>query len=249
MSAPRKSASLYEIFSSIQGEALRVGERHLFVRLAGCDLSCAYCDTPASRRVPDHCTVHLPSGRVDEKNPLEAETLDALVKRVDEESGPHHAISITGGEPLMFVEFLLPLLREWRAAGFTILLETGGHRPDDLARAIDDVDSVMADIKLRSSSHETVSNEVAGRFLAIASAKELAVKVVVNAESSAAEAANTARLVRDHAPAATLYLQPASGARNLPPDGDHLLALQRAAMAEHRAVRVVPQTHRQLHVR
>jgi len=249
MTAPQMTVSLFEIFSSIQGEALRVGERHLFVRLAGCDLSCAYCDTPASRRVPAACAVHLPSGRIDEPNPMEADTLAALVKRVDEGCGPHHAISITGGEPLLFVEFLLPLLRDWRAAGFTILLETGGHRPDDLARVIDAVDSVMADIKLQSSSHESVPAEVAGRFLAIAAAKELAVKVVVNAESSVDEARHAARLVQSHAPAATLYLQPASGARNLPPDGDHLLALQRAAMIEHEAVRVVPQTHRQLHVR
>ena len=56
------TAPLYEVFSSIQGEASRVGERHLFVRLAGCDLECVFCDTPASRRTPTRSRIHLPSG-------------------------------------------------------------------------------------------------------------------------------------------------------------------------------------------
>ena len=40
---------LSEIFVSFQGEGAHVGYRHLFVRLAGCNLRCRYCDTPDSR--------------------------------------------------------------------------------------------------------------------------------------------------------------------------------------------------------
>ncbi|MHC4410335.1 MAG: hypothetical protein ACYS0F_15205 [Planctomycetota bacterium] len=40
-----------------------------------------------------------------------------------------------------------------------------------------------------------------------------------------------------------------SGAKFDPPSGAHMLALQRAAMRRHRNTRVIPQTHRQLHVR
>jgi hypothetical protein len=46
-----------------------------------------------------------------------------------------------------------------------------------------------------------------------------------------------------------LILQPVTGQRFEPPSGDHLLALQRAAMAIHRPTRVIPQAHRALHVR
>ena len=38
--------SIHEIFKSIQGESLYAGYPCVFVRLAGCDLRCAYCDTP-----------------------------------------------------------------------------------------------------------------------------------------------------------------------------------------------------------
>ena len=46
-----------------------------------------------------------------------------------------------------------------------------------------------------------------------------------------------------------LVLQPVSGQRFGPPTGEHMLALQRAAMTVHPKTRVIPQTHRSLHVR
>jgi len=74
-----RAAPLYEVFSSIQGEATRVGERHLFVRLAGCDLECAFCDTPASRRIPDRARVFLPGGPEEVENPLDRAATVAVV--------------------------------------------------------------------------------------------------------------------------------------------------------------------------
>ncbi|MDX9694125.1 MAG: 7-carboxy-7-deazaguanine synthase QueE, partial [Methanothermobacter sp.] len=42
-------APIMEVFSSIQGEGLLVGCRQIFIRFAGCNLNCKYCDTPESR--------------------------------------------------------------------------------------------------------------------------------------------------------------------------------------------------------
>jgi organic radical activating enzyme len=239
-------APLYEIFSSIQGEATRIGERHLFVRMAGCDLDCAFCDTPASRKTPARACVHLPGGVEEVRNPLSREELDRWVRRLDAEAGPHHAVSLTGGEPLLFVDYLLPLARDWRARGLRVLLETGGHRPRDLERMLECVDIVMADVKIASSAGFATDRAVAEEFLRLSAQRECAVKVVVSARTTAEEVREVASFAP---PGAPLILQPVSGARFHPPAGDHLLALQRAAMALHRDTRVIPQAHRLLHVR
>ena len=41
---------IFDIFRSIQGETTRAGEPMWFVRLAGCDLECTYCDTAAAAK-------------------------------------------------------------------------------------------------------------------------------------------------------------------------------------------------------
>ncbi|MHC4938594.1 MAG: radical SAM protein [Planctomycetota bacterium] len=237
------NAPFYEVFSSIQGEATHVGERHLFVRLAGCDLECVFCDTPASHRIPDDARLFLPETTETLPNPLSRAQLDSWVQHLDEAAGPHHAIAITGGEPLLFVDFLIPLLARWDR--FPILLETGGHLPQELARLIDDVDMVMMDVKLASSAGFVTDAETTTRFLETARKKELCVKLVCSARTTADEIEPVVRLLEDE----PLILQPVSGATFHPPTGAHMLALQRAAMRLHRDTRVIPQTHRQLHVR
>ena len=239
------NAPFYEIFSSVQGEATRVGERHLFVRFAGCDLECLFCDTPASRKTPDDARLFLPTGTETVPNPMSVETVDRCVRRLDAEAGPHHAIAITGGEPLLFVDFLLPLLLRWHE--FDVLLETGGHRPDDLARVIDHVDIVMMDVKLQSSAGCSSPPAETRRFWEIAATREVAVKLVCNARTTVEEIEPIAGMLAGSA--TPLILQPVSGAAFSPTTGDHMLALQRAAMKLHRPTRVIPQTHRQLHVR
>jgi organic radical activating enzyme len=239
-------APLYEIFSSIQGEATRIGERHLFVRMAGCDLSCAFCDTPASRKIPEHARVFFPGKVGEARNPLPRGELDRLVTELDAAAGPHHAISLTGGEPLLFVDYLLPLARDWRARGLPILLETGGHRPKELERMLEVTDVVMADVKIASSAGFATDPAVAREFLELAAQRECAVKVVVSAATTEEEIRGVAALVPPKPP---LILQPVTGAAFRPPTGDHMLALQRAAMLVHRDTRVIPQAHRILHVR
>ena len=224
----------------MQGEATRVGERHLFVRLAGCDLECVFCDTPASRRIPERARLFYPGGVEEIDNPVARDDLAACIARMEDEAGPHHAIAITGGEPLLFVDYLLPLLRD---RTLPVLLETAGHRPGDLERVIEHVDIVMADIKLESSAGVSFDTR---RFLEIASAKECAAKAVCSEKTTAEEITAAAAQVPDGVP---LVLQPVTGSRFLPPRGTHMLDLQRAALAVHRDTRIIPQTHRALHLR
>lgn len=96
---------LTEIFLSIQGEAASVGWPTVFVRLTGCPLRCAYCDTAYA----------FHGGEWFEG--------DRVLERV-REFGVRH-VCVTGGEPLA-QKGCLPLLAALCDAGFDVSLETSG---------------------------------------------------------------------------------------------------------------------------
>jgi 7-carboxy-7-deazaguanine synthase len=100
--------TINEIFHSIQGESSRAGQLCVFVRLTACDLRCSWCDTPYA--------VH--EGR--------KMSVDEVVAAVEAFGSP--LVEITGGEPLL-QEDVYPLMDRLLAAGRTVMLETGGHRP------------------------------------------------------------------------------------------------------------------------
>lgn len=99
-----------EIFHSIQGESTRAGDRCVFVRLTACDLRCSWCDTPYA----------FYEGR--------KMSVDDVLSAVESYGCP--LVEITGGEPLL-QEGVYELMDRLLAAGHTVLLETGGHRPID----------------------------------------------------------------------------------------------------------------------
>ncbi|MDI6736859.1 MAG: 7-carboxy-7-deazaguanine synthase QueE [bacterium] len=99
-------ANLVEIFSSIQGEGMLVGFRQIFIRFAGCNLRCSYCDTPAAMTVPE--TWLVPEFDLELPNPVELDQVREVVDRFDPRI--HHSVSLTGGEPLLQVEALEELL-------------------------------------------------------------------------------------------------------------------------------------------
>jgi 7-carboxy-7-deazaguanine synthase len=96
-----------EIFTSIQGEGLTSGYPTVFVRLAGCNLRCTYCDTQYAQ----DC-----SG---------AEMTPVQVASEVLRTGVIH-VCITGGEPLLQQEELLVLLPMLRDNGLEITIETNG---------------------------------------------------------------------------------------------------------------------------
>lgn len=242
---PRTEAQLIEIFSSLQGEGLLIGRRQLFIRMAGCNLDCAYCDTPFAPQT--HCRVEDAPGSGNFRslaNPLGLETLGNLIADwVHRLPGVHHSISLTGGEPLLQVEALqewLPVLRKL----LPIHLETNGTLPEAAALLAEQLDWVSTDLKLASVSGVDTPWALHQAFLRQVGGIAGCVKVVVGEETELAEVKQAAGLVRSAAPQLPLILQPLTRAGEIGISSRQLLDFQTQAALIHPLTQVIPQTHR-----
>lgn len=248
---PEQNAPVVEIFSGIQGEGIHAGRRHLFLRLAGCDLACDYCDQPEASRPPRTARIETRAGGRDWRrpaNPMSVEAVRAALTRLLQPPGlHHHALSLTGGEPLLHSSFLSRLLAALPAHP-PVLLETNGIRASALRALLPYLDIVSMDIKLRSTTGRATPIKRHRAFLEVACrARSLYVKTVVCRGTTIREARTAARLVAGAAPHAPLVLQPVTPGRRhrlKPPRPDALLALQAAALELVEDVRVMPQMHR-----
>ncbi|MDT8901461.1 7-carboxy-7-deazaguanine synthase QueE [Anaeroselena agilis] len=235
---------IVEVFSSIQGEGRYVGCRQVFVRLAGCNLACDYCDTPASRQAAMEGRVEATPGGRDffaVANPLAADALAGYVNSLLR--APHHSVSLTGGEPLCQAEELAELAP--KLAG-RLYLETNGTMPDELAVVLPYIDIVSMDIKLPSTSGREWWGEHE-RFLRLAAGRDVFVKVVLTAATGDDEFRRALTLVAAVDRRIPVVLQPVSPVNNvagIAPEA--ALRLMAAALEMVDDVRVIPQTHKMM---
>lgn len=239
---------LSEIFVSFQGEGAYVGEQHLFLRFAGCPLRCRYCDTPESLQRTRTCHLHEsvePPG-AEWPNPLQADPVQSLVRRVSEQRPSVQKIAVTGGEPLIqwrFLRELLPGLRPIRP----LLLETAGVHPEELRQVIDWLDLISMDIKLPSNSGEAARWEAHEAFLAVARQRRVYVKVLLDEATDEEEVEQALRLVERVGPDTPVFLQPIHS-----PSGEPSISTARlerffgCARERLENVRVIPQLHKLL---
>jgi len=96
-----------EIFYSIQGEGMLAGVPSVFVRTSGCNLRCAWCDTPYTSWKPEG--EDLPFG--------------AILAEVRKHWAKH--VVVTGGEPMIQPE-IVRLTERLREFGWHITVETAG---------------------------------------------------------------------------------------------------------------------------
>jgi 7-carboxy-7-deazaguanine synthase len=116
-----------EIFHSLQGESTTVGLPTVFVRLTGCPLRCAYCDTAYA----------FTGG--------ELKSLTQIMEQVASFSCSH--VCVTGGEPLAQPACIV-LLKALCDAGYSVSLETSGAR--DISK-VDERVMVVMDLKTPDS--------------------------------------------------------------------------------------------------
>ncbi len=149
--AKEARAPLIEIFHSIQGEGRFVGLPMTFLRTATCPLRCLYCDTPNSYEAPTTIPVNFGVRTQQEPNPVRAPRAAELVRQVSHATMPalrQPRVSVTGGEPLVFPEFVHEFGKAVRDQGMRLHLETAALDPDALAKCINQVDHLSADFKL-----------------------------------------------------------------------------------------------------
>ena len=224
------TAPIAEIFCSVQGEGLYCGQRQIFLRFAGCNLSCRYCDEPAAR--------HKGGAVVMSCSSAAARVLALARKR------GAAAVSLTGGEPLLnwrFIKVLAPVLTR---AGLAVHLETNGTLCRELAAVKAAVTVIAADIKLPSSTGERACWARHARFFAAAPQKTF-LKVVLTDQTSLADVRRAVALTAEIRSDVPFFLQPATPGpgRARPPAKDFIEAARRCAAARLSRVKVRPQQH------
>ena len=134
-------APIIEIFSSIQGEGLLIGERQIFVRFAGCNLNCSYCDTENSKSI----------------NAGKLMTVDEVMDEINKLTTPDvGSISFTGGEPMLYADFINEIIEK---TDLNSLLETNGTLPEELDK-IKNLSCASVDIKLPEHFNENWSEKI-----------------------------------------------------------------------------------------
>jgi 7-carboxy-7-deazaguanine synthase len=145
--APRRAAAesgipadqrlrVIEVYTSVQGESTFAGRPCVFIRLAGCDLRCSWCDSEFTFKGGEHRSVD--------------DVLDEVLAQ------GVNLVEVTGGEPLVHRQSPL-LMQRLLDSGLTVLLETSGSR--DVSVVPDGVHIIM-DLKAPDSG-ESGSNRFA----------------------------------------------------------------------------------------
>ncbi len=219
-------AYIKEIFDSIQGEGVYIGYKQLFIRFSGCNLKCTYCDTDFSTN-------------------LKAYTPQKLADKVTKYKNIH-SISLTGGEPLVNIQFLkefLPLVNN------KIYLETNGTLYNNLSEIIEYTDILSMDIKLNSVSQNGDLFDIHKKFIEVAknNNKEIFVKVVFDEKITDEEINKTVDIVKQFN--IPLILQPKSDGEKLNLPTEIINKIFNLFNEKYSNVRLIPQVHKFLNVR
>ena len=242
-------AQIHEVFSSIQGEGIYIGERQIFIRFLMCNLSCAYCDSTESLVPQKTFRVEETPGKKDFKmhnNPATADQLAEIVSKFNTPKNLHHSVSITGGEPLLQVDFLKNFLPVLKGMGLSIYLETNGTMADRLAEIISLVDIISMDVKLPSMTGSSDRIAEHKKFLELAKDSDVFVKAVYGKASKPIEIENISKMISQINKDIPLVLQPVTPAGEIKhgPAAEQSMSFHSIAKRHLNDVRVIPQVHK-----
>ena len=222
-------AKVVEYFRSIQGEGKYIGVPQVFIRFAGCNLSCRWCDSTHSRDMNAPGVVSY--------------TAEELWNAIEDMWMGIHSVVLTGGEPLLQTEFLKEFLPILSVHKIKVFLETNGTLYDELKKIVDDVDIISMDVKLPSSTGMKPLWEDHVKFLRTAWGKDVFMKIVISNDTTMEDMVKAVEMISKGDPSMPIYLQPnhfeiGKGVM------DKCLEYQNYCLNYLSDVRVVPQLHK-----
>lgn len=182
-------ARIAEVFKSVQGEGVYRGASQVFVRFFGCNLNCAFCDTKL--------------------NFYQNLTLDEVLEKIFSYKD-YHSVSLTGGEPLLQIDFLKNLAKYLKEEGKTIYLETNGTLYNNLSEIIEYVDIIAMDFKSPSSTSQGDFWGEHKEFLKVALRKKVFVKAVICRSTTFSDLKKAVELLNSFKEQVSFIIQPNS---------------------------------------
>ncbi len=220
------TGKISEIFKSIQGEGVYQGKSQAFVRFFGCNLECRFCDTKLSF--------------------FQEVTLKDLLSQISS-FGRCHSIALTGGEPLLQIDFLRDLVKKLKQEGRVTYLESNGTLPNNLAKIIECVDIVAMDFKLPTSTGQKSFWVEHREFLEIAKAKKVFVKAVIGKDTQIEDVKTSISIIKEKDKAIPFVLQPENPfEEELENKLNNFREIAQRALAD---VRIIPQLHKKIGIR
>jgi len=141
-----------EIFGpTIQGEGKTLGKPVVFLRLGGCNLQCIWCDTPYTWNWIGSKWKH--KEKFDPKEELTRSEIHEVLDRLREIGSTVKALVISGGEPMLQQKYLIPLIKELKAEGWWVEVETNGTIAP-LPEFLELVDQINCSPKLANSGSD-----------------------------------------------------------------------------------------------
>ena len=228
------TADIVEIFSSIQGEGPFAGVRQIFIRFYDCNMNCRFCDV---------VKIYPPKK-------FSADKLSSIIKQLNFEKGRHHSISLTGGEPLLYRDYLKVLLPELKKEKLKVYLDTNGTLPEALSELIGMIDIIAMDLKLPSATGHADYWEKHKNFLDVARKKDCFVKIVVTKDTKKEDIDKAVNLIHNIDKELLLVLQPVWPDKKDKKVGTTLL-FDYLFLAEKKLknVRIMPQMHKILGIK
>ena len=232
---------LNEVFSSFQGEGLLVGQPMTFVRFAGCNENCVWCDTKHAKKITNEYLLEIQPGSQrfrKKQNPVSDKQFYSII-----EGFSSHWISITGGEPLEQAPFLARVLPKLKNRN--ILLETNGMHPKQYESICEYIDMVSMDFKSPSSNSASFEKNLSFLNIAIKNNRKIYIKIVLDDKISVMDTKSLINAVSSINKKVPIVMQPVTTDKNTHAISNKVITnIAKEIRTDMKGVFIIPQLHK-----